>query len=379
VGGAVGWKEESIAKWLGLTRFSDQVDEFWEDFRKLPDFNDSFSKGPGHEDLGKFLFIVMFGANDIYTDEKEKNVSAEIGNAIIKQCEKVFNIVKRVNPDPKFVIAGVGNPEQSAFYASQLADKGMRVSACQHNLQLSNARYSLDESLQNRLSRAEAEYRCSSAEKEQREFREKCLKLGQQADSLNGFLSQACQNKQWHFFPMREALLLLQGKAPSLNIDAQKAQGFQHFQLTSHKEGNIHFADPNDRRLKVATGQHALFTADQKHPTSRGYEFLWEQMKKLLQENELTFGILAGPAAREAVPRVRIWQKDSEVRTCQSCDTEFGVFTRKHHCRQCGGIFCDKCSNYKAVLDDPLTDTGAPGKRAKVRICIGCYAGIDNS
>jgi hypothetical protein len=374
VGGAVGWKEESFGKWLGLTRFSDQVDEFWEDFRKLPDFNDSFR--PGHEDLGKFLFIVMFGANDIYTDEKEKNVSGTIGNAIIKQCEKVFNIVKRVDPAPNFVVAGVGKPEQSAFYASQLANKRMVAEACRHHLQQSNARYLLDQSLQNRLSRAEAEDRCSSAEKEEREFREKCLKLGQQADSLNGCLSQAChQKKQWHFFPMREALLLLQGDAPSLNIDAQKAQGFQHFHLTSHKVGNIHFANPNDPRLKLATGQHALFTADQKHPTSIGYKYLWKRMELLLRAAGLTFGILAGPPAGIAVPRKRIWQKDSEVRTCQFCHKTFGVFTRKHHCRQCGGIFCDKCSKHTATLDDPLTETGSPGKRAEVRICIWCHAG----
>ena len=176
---------------------------------------------------------------------------------------------------------------------------------------------------------------------------------------------------------MREALLLLQDVAPSLNIDAQKAQAVQHFQLTSHKMGNIHFADPNDPRLKLPTGKHALFTADQKHPTSIGYEYLWTRMSALLKKEDLVFGILAGPPARMAVPRDRSWQKDSEVHTCQFCKTKFGVFTRKHHCRNCGGIFCDKCSSYTATLNDPLTETGPSGKRGVkgCRICIWCHAG----
>jgi len=34
----------------------------------------------------------------------------------------------------------------------------------------------------------------------------------------------------------------------------------------------------------------------------------------------------------------------AEGDNCYRCRVEFGMFTRKHHCRACGQIFCDKCS-----------------------------------
>ena len=361
VGGAVGWEEKSVDKWFGLTRFSDQVDEFWEDFRKLPDFNDAFSKGPGHEDLGKFLFIVMFGANDIYTDTKQDNVSTQIGNAIIKQCEKVFNIVKQVHPDPKFVVAGVGLPEQSVFYTSQLesyksAEKKYRdtespnVRACDYSM-----------------------YRQAKIWRKGYEAHIECLK--HQVITLNKTLSDACTKKNWHFFPMRESLLALIDEKDELQLEPNAYQTREQFEKIHYKKGNQHYPDPTDTDLRIGPGgRTALFTADQKHPTSRGYEFLWKKMKELLQRNELTFGILAGPSARVVVPRGRIWQKDSEVHTCQSCHTKFGVFTRKHHCRKCGGIFCDDCTEGRAVLDNPLEEKGPSPKRGvkDCRVCNDC-------
>ena len=35
-------------------------------------------------------------------------------------------------------------------------------------------------------------------------------------------------------------------------------------------------------------------------------------------------------------------QPDEEVTKCNNCPAEFGWFTRKHHCRACGLIYCAK-------------------------------------
>ena len=45
------------------------------------------------------------------------------------------------------------------------------------------------------------------------------------------------------------------------------------------------------------------------------------------------------------------------------CGAEFGYFTRKRHCRNCGGIFCWKCSRYEKSFSDG----------AKHRVCEYCY------
>ncbi|KAI1311402.1 FYVE zinc finger-domain-containing protein [Xylaria venustula] len=55
------------------------------------------------------------------------------------------------------------------------------------------------------------------------------------------------------------------------------------------------------------------------------------------------------PATRQefTVPR---WQPDSEVRNCPICDVQFGMFLRKHHCRKCGRVVCDRCSPHRITI-----------------------------
>lgn len=38
------------------------------------------------------------------------------------------------------------------------------------------------------------------------------------------------------------------------------------------------------------------------------------------------------------------WDEDNVVSRCRSCQAEFTASLRKHHCRNCGGIFCDVCA-----------------------------------
>ena len=41
------------------------------------------------------------------------------------------------------------------------------------------------------------------------------------------------------------------------------------------------------------------------------------------------------------------WVSDTIIEKCLVCDKYFSIFRRKHHCRNCGGIFCyECCSNY---------------------------------
>ena len=40
------------------------------------------------------------------------------------------------------------------------------------------------------------------------------------------------------------------------------------------------------------------------------------------------------------------WVPDNNVLQCNECPQEFGLLIRKHHCRNCGKIFCHKCSDY---------------------------------
>ncbi|KAL1465864.1 hypothetical protein WDU94_005394 [Cyamophila willieti] len=57
------------------------------------------------------------------------------------------------------------------------------------------------------------------------------------------------------------------------------------------------------------------------------------------------------------------WAKDKEAKTCRACDVEFTVTRRRHHCRNCGEIFCNLCSDNKMPL---------PSAAKPVRVCDEC-------
>ncbi|GFY63756.1 putative 1-phosphatidylinositol 3-phosphate 5-kinase [Trichonephila inaurata madagascariensis] len=44
------------------------------------------------------------------------------------------------------------------------------------------------------------------------------------------------------------------------------------------------------------------------------------------------------------------WMPDTEADSCLNCDSKFSQFRRKHHCRNCGKIFCNKCCLEKIPL-----------------------------
>jgi|MDSY01.2.fsa_nt_gb hypothetical protein len=63
------------------------------------------------------------------------------------------------------------------------------------------------------------------------------------------------------------------------------------------------------------------------------------------------FGTSASTSrAAELVPPR--WQHDDDIRHCQQCGLEFTMFKRQHHCRVCGKIFCDNCSNNRKLLPE---------------------------
>ncbi|VDL60443.1 unnamed protein product [Hymenolepis diminuta] len=58
------------------------------------------------------------------------------------------------------------------------------------------------------------------------------------------------------------------------------------------------------------------------------------------------------------------WISDSEATSCALCDARFSFSRRKHHCRNCGLIFCQECSSFKMPL---------PSSSKPVRVCETCH------
>ncbi|CAH7683666.1 FYVE zinc finger-domain-containing protein [Phakopsora pachyrhizi] len=66
-----------------------------------------------------------------------------------------------------------------------------------------------------------------------------------------------------------------------------------------------------------------------------------------------------------------VWVPDNDVRSCMgNCSSRFGLLTRRHHCRLCGGVFCACCSSKTFVI----TSSEEGDKLA--RSCNSCYQSI---
>ena len=61
------------------------------------------------------------------------------------------------------------------------------------------------------------------------------------------------------------------------------------------------------------------------------------------------------------------WVADHAATHCKGCDSGFSVTLRKHHCRNCGDIFCANCSQRKVML---------PSSKNPVRVCDSCWTNI---
>uniref|UniRef100_A0AAR2KJI0 Hepatocyte growth factor-regulated tyrosine kinase substrate n=1 Tax=Pygocentrus nattereri TaxID=42514 RepID=A0AAR2KJI0_PYGNA len=61
-----------------------------------------------------------------------------------------------------------------------------------------------------------------------------------------------------------------------------------------------------------------------------------------------------------------------DAEECHRCRVQFGVMTRKHHCRACGQIFCGKCSSKYSTIPKF-------GIEKEVRVCEPCFDKLSNT
>ncbi|XP_011063343.1 PREDICTED: protein RUFY3 isoform X2 [Acromyrmex echinatior] len=100
------------------------------------------------------------------------------------------------------------------------------------------------------------------------------------------------------------------------------------------------------------------------------------EQERTLEElgGQLSTAKLAAAELREAADNAQqqsalqeglvTWANDRMVTQCKGCSREFNMTRRKHHCRNCGNIFCNACSDNTTVL---------PNSARPVRVCDECY------
>lgn len=67
-----------------------------------------------------------------------------------------------------------------------------------------------------------------------------------------------------------------------------------------------------------------------------------------------------------------VWVPDSDATTCMHCKkSQFSLINRKHHCRKCGMVVCNACSNQKWLLPQQSSHP--------LRVCLTCYQQLSQS
>ncbi|KAG9509725.1 Lateral signaling target protein 2-like protein [Fragariocoptes setiger] len=72
------------------------------------------------------------------------------------------------------------------------------------------------------------------------------------------------------------------------------------------------------------------------------------------------------PQRQPAQRNPPIWVPDQLVDSCTFCNSSFSFFKRRHHCRDCGQIFCGECSKYTKNLQ-------SLGYTEPQRVCVSCF------
>ncbi|XP_055711660.1 WD repeat and FYVE domain-containing protein 3 [Phlebotomus papatasi] len=66
------------------------------------------------------------------------------------------------------------------------------------------------------------------------------------------------------------------------------------------------------------------------------------------------------------------WLKDEGADQCINCSVRFTLYERKHHCRNCGQVFCNKCSRFESEISRLRI-------LKPVRVCQKCYQSLKQS
>ncbi|KAK3106246.1 hypothetical protein FSP39_015970 [Pinctada imbricata] len=92
---------------------------------------------------------------------------------------------------------------------------------------------------------------------------------------------------------------------------------------------------------------------------------LKKKLIKLIKEKDSLWQKTDELAYQQKVQASEKWLDDKNVLNCMGCKTPFSFTVRKHHCRLCGKVFCNNCSNNFIELAH---------SSKKSRVCNVCYS-----
>lgn len=140
------------------------------------------------------------------------------------------------------------------------------------------------------------------------------------------------------------------GQSSSVTVEEQNSRILELTEKLARLEREFHEAKPYKDRTEELAKQ------------CREYEQSLEEIGSQLRESRLEVENLK---ENSAVFLDSQWMDSKQVKSCALCFQLFSVTRRKHHCRLCGNVFCQTCSDNKMEL----ASSSKP-----VRVCDTCHA-----
>lgn len=97
----------------------------------------------------------------------------------------------------------------------------------------------------------------------------------------------------------------------------------------------------------------------------------WDEMSRSSRFSTASASSIASTASNSSLASTSSsvfggdrWAPQRNSSSCNRCHERFSLLKRSHRCRQCGYLFCQKCSRFRAAL---------PGHTHKSRVCETCF------
>uniref|UniRef100_A0A8C2QGU9 RUN and FYVE domain-containing protein 2 n=1 Tax=Cricetulus griseus TaxID=10029 RepID=A0A8C2QGU9_CRIGR len=206
----------------------------------------------------------------------------------------------------------------------------------------------------NKISTAmrQLEQRLQQAEKAQMEAEDEDEKYAQECLSKSDSLQRQISQKEQQLVQLETDLKIEKEWRQTLQEDLQKEKDvLSHLrnetqQIISLKKEFLNLQDDNQQLKKIYREQEQAL----------------QELGSKLCESKLKIDDIK--EANKALQGL-VWLKDKEATHCKLCEKEFSLSKRKHHCRNCGEIFCNACSDNELPL---------PSSPKPVRVCDSCHA-----
>jgi phospholipase/lecithinase/hemolysin len=296
-GGACG--DTPASKAAFLSTFKDEVDWFEADLRASPRLA-----------LGNTLFIVWFGANDLYTAGRKSPEMAQVANAVAKtQRERLREIVRTRGGEARFVFVNLARALTSVRYTKQLEEAERALLQA-----LNNERGPIVSGL-----RASGVWHAQQALAVAAARRHTADRFTTMGRAIRNLQEKVAMIKNFETGVMAYNTQLSLNATANGDIVAEVGNILSEETVARLIEGNygLMAGAMSGRAAQVSSRDYAvqvrpITTIDEVHPTDAMYKLIWEEIYATLQRQGSTFGKLQGAQmvasslAREAGPNASV-------------------------------------------------------------------------